>query len=199
MSESHGDSNRCTPCRRKPDQHATRIPRSVRVWSQIIRISRGQLISTFHKVVNRVKHGHYSREKGSQQNQQHAGWPIHGSIVSFSPEPTNEAVGAKPTFCWRPATRLIEAISLTCYRYIQYLLAKTNPSVLNWHRRGYNLGGVGLSHTTPQPSQPTVFTFHLRAPPSLQFNQNLSDKPKLSLRNLWPPCGIPTTQPSVTP
>jgi hypothetical protein len=41
---------------------------------------------------------------------------------------------------------------------------------------GYNLGGVGFPHTTPRYSQPTVSTFHLRAPPGLQFNQVLSTK-----------------------
>jgi hypothetical protein len=38
---------------------------------------------------------------------------------------------------------------------------------------GYNLGGAGLPHTTPRPSQPTISTFHLRAPPGLQIIQNL--------------------------
>jgi hypothetical protein len=34
----------------------------------------------------------------------------------------------------------------------------------------YNLGGAGLPHTTPRPSQPAVSTFHLRASPDLHFN-----------------------------
>jgi hypothetical protein len=38
---------------------------------------------------------------------------------------------------------------------------------------GYNLGGAGLPHTTPRPSQPAVSSFHLRAPPGLQFNHEL--------------------------
>jgi hypothetical protein len=40
----------------KPDQHTTRIPRSVRVCSQIMRISRGQRVATFHLVLTRSKH-----------------------------------------------------------------------------------------------------------------------------------------------
>jgi hypothetical protein len=48
----------------KPDQHATRIPRSVRIWSQTIRISCGQRIATFHEVVNSDRLSHCSREKG---------------------------------------------------------------------------------------------------------------------------------------
>jgi hypothetical protein len=34
-----------------------------------------------------------------------------------------------------------------------------------------------FSQTTPQPSQLMVFTFHLRVPPGLQFNQVLPTKP----------------------
>jgi hypothetical protein len=120
----------------KPDQQATRIPRSVHVWSQTIRISHGQCIATFHVVVNRVGLSHCSWEKGLLTQSTACGWPIHGSIPSFSPEPTNEAVGAKPTFCWWADTRLTGSISLACDQYIQYLLTGANQSVLNRHRRG---------------------------------------------------------------
>jgi hypothetical protein len=34
----------------------------------------------------------------------------------------------------------------------------------------YNLRGVSFPHTTPRPSQPMVFTFHLRVPPSLRLS-----------------------------
>jgi methyl coenzyme M reductase subunit D len=55
ISESRGDSNRYTHCRGKPDQHTTRFPRSVRVWSMTIRISQGPHIATFHTVINRFE------------------------------------------------------------------------------------------------------------------------------------------------
>jgi hypothetical protein len=62
---------------------------------------------------------------------------------------------------------------------------------------GYNLGGAGLPHTTPRPSQPTVSPFHLRAPSSLQFNQVPTTKPKCwVLKNIWPSRGLSTTRPS---
>jgi hypothetical protein len=64
ISESHSDSNRYTHYRGKHDQHATRIPRSVRVWSQTIRISRGQRIATFREVINSDGQSRCSREKG---------------------------------------------------------------------------------------------------------------------------------------
>jgi hypothetical protein len=38
ISESHGDSNRCTPCKGKPDQHVTHIPRLIHVWSWTIHL-----------------------------------------------------------------------------------------------------------------------------------------------------------------
>jgi hypothetical protein len=64
ISESRGDSSRCTPCRGNPDQHATRFRRSVRVWSKTIRISHGSHIATFHTVVNKFEQIHYPREEG---------------------------------------------------------------------------------------------------------------------------------------
>jgi hypothetical protein len=48
----------------KPDQHVTRIPCSIRVWSQTIRILRGPRIATFHIIVNRFEQIHCSREEG---------------------------------------------------------------------------------------------------------------------------------------
>jgi hypothetical protein len=48
----------------KPDQHATRIPCSIRVWSQTIRILRGQYIATFRVVINKFEQIHCPREEG---------------------------------------------------------------------------------------------------------------------------------------
>jgi hypothetical protein len=62
---------------------------------------------------------------------------------------------------------------------------------------GYHLGGVDFSHITLRPSQPVVSTFHLRVPPDLQLKYIPPIKPKLSLRNLWPSRGLPTTRPSI--
>jgi hypothetical protein len=53
-----------TCCWRNPDKHATRFPRSARVWSMNIRISRGLHIAIFHTVVNRYEQIHYTREEG---------------------------------------------------------------------------------------------------------------------------------------
>jgi hypothetical protein len=63
ISESRGDSNRCTPCREKLDQHITRFRRSVHVWTSTICISCGPHIETFRETPIDLDRSHYSREK----------------------------------------------------------------------------------------------------------------------------------------
>jgi hypothetical protein len=136
ISESRGDSNRCTPCRRKPEQHTTWFPRSVRVWSKNIRISCGPHIATFHTVINRFEQIHCPREEGlpTQSTARCMIDPrVHTQLLSHNSQWSS---GEKSSFCWHPTTRLTMPISSACDRYVQYLLAGTNPSVLNWHRRG---------------------------------------------------------------
>jgi hypothetical protein len=136
ISESRGDSNRCTPCRGKPDQHATRFPRSVRIWSKTIRISRGLHITTFLTVINRFEQIHCPREEGlpTQFTAPRLTDPrVHTQLLSRNSQWSS---GKKLSFCWHPTTRLTTLISLACDRYIQYLLVGANPLVLNWHRRG---------------------------------------------------------------
>jgi hypothetical protein len=92
--------------------------------------------ATFYESSTELSRLTAPEKNGSQHNPQCAGWPIHRSVPSFSPEPTNKAVGAMPSIYQRPATRLTGPISPACDRYVQYLLTGANPSVLNWHRRG---------------------------------------------------------------
>jgi hypothetical protein len=76
-------------------------------------------------------------------------------------------------------------------RSIHSILAHGGPT----HRSltdtggGYSLEGVHFPHTTLQPSQSTIFTFHLRALPGLQFNHKPSIKPRFNFKNpmtaLW--------------
>jgi hypothetical protein len=85
----------------------------------------------------------------------------------------------KPSICSRQATRLTGSISSTCDRYVQYLLTGANPLVLNWHRRELQPWRCHLPHHTSRPSQPTVSTFHVRAPPGLRLSiQSLPTKLK---------------------
>jgi hypothetical protein len=157
ISESYGNSNWCTPCRGKPNQHATRIPCSVRVWSQTIRISCGQCIATFHEVVNSDGQSHRSWEKGLL-TQSTARWLINLWVrTQFLSRASHWTSGGKATLHWRQATRLTGPITPACDRYVQYLLAGVNPSVLNWHRRGL------------QPLRHRLSTYHSPAFDGLPF------------------------------
>jgi hypothetical protein len=74
--------------------------------------------------------------------------------------------------------QLTGPISPTCDRYVQYLLVGANPSVLNRHRRGYNLRGAGLPHTHSPTFPTSCLRFPLMVVPNFHFNQVLTTKPK---------------------
>jgi hypothetical protein len=121
-------------------------------------------------------------KKGSRHNPQHKDWPIHGSIPSFSPDPAIEVVGVKPPsvdgrLLGLPCPYHRHAIGMfnTCSR------GPTHRSLTDTGE-SYNLRGASLPHTTLRPSRPVVSTFHLRAPPGLQFNQELPNIPKFEFK-----------------
>jgi hypothetical protein len=154
ISESHGDSNRCTPCRGKPDQFVTCFPCSICVWSKTIRISHGPHIATFCMVVNSNGQSHCSREKGlpTQSIVRRLIDPqVHTQFLS---QANHWSSGGKAILCWRQITRLTGPITPTCDRYVQYLLAGGNTSVLNQHRRGLQHLRCQLS-TYHSPTFPT--------------------------------------------
>jgi hypothetical protein len=132
--ESRDDSNRCTSCRVKPDQHVTRITRSVHVWSQIIRISCGQHIATFHIVINSSGQRHRSQRKSAPDTIHNMPTERSMDMYPISLPRQTPKRGGKATLYWRQATRLLRPISPACDRYFQYLLTGANPLVLNRHR-----------------------------------------------------------------
>jgi hypothetical protein len=108
-------------------------------------------------------------KKGSRHNPQHDGHLIHRSVPNFSPTTAKEQWG-KVNSCGQLTTRLIGPISPTCDRYVQYLLAGANRTVLNRHRRGLQPWRCRLA-TYPLPDLPTSCPhFPLMAPPGLHFN-----------------------------
>jgi hypothetical protein len=111
-------------------------------------------IATYHEPSTELSRATAPEKRGSQHNPQHAGWPIRGSVPSFSPKPTNEAVGAKWSIYRRHATRLTGPISLACDQYVQYLLTEANPSDLNRHSRGLQPWRCRLA-TYHSPTFPT--------------------------------------------
>jgi hypothetical protein len=143
ISESRGDSNRCTPCRGKSDQHATHFLHSVHVWSMTIRISRGPHIATFHTVINWFEQIHCTREEWLL-TQSTACRPsdlrVCTQLLSHNSQWSS---GEKSSFCWQLTTSLIGPISSACNRYVQYLLAGANHRSLTDTSGGYNFGGAG--------------------------------------------------------
>jgi hypothetical protein len=136
ISESHGDSNWCTPWRGKPDQHATRFPCSVHIWSMTIRISCGAHMATFHIVINRFEQIQCTREEGLQTQfaaRQPSDPRVCTQLLSHNSQWSS---GEKSSFCWQPTTRLTGPISLAYDWYVQYLLKGANRTVLNRHRWG---------------------------------------------------------------
>jgi hypothetical protein len=136
ISESHGDSNRYTSCRGKPNQHNTYASHDSPCTPGVRFLRVVPICGNLSQVIDRVEQGHCSLEKGlsTQSTARRSTDPqVHTQFLSWA---NLEAVGAKPSICWREATRLTRPISLTCDRYVQYLLMEANPSVLNWHRWG---------------------------------------------------------------
>jgi hypothetical protein len=110
------------------------LPRSVRVWSRTIRISRGPHIATLHTVVNNDEQSHCSQEKRllTQSTAWRSSNPrVHTQFLSRSGHWSSEG---KTTLCWWQTTRLTGPITPSCDWYVQYLLAGANPLVINWHR-----------------------------------------------------------------
>jgi hypothetical protein len=132
-------------------------------------------------------------KKGSQHNLHHVGWPIHGSVSSFSTTTANEAVGKCQASIdnWLlglpgPYQHAIGTFN-TCAR------GPTHRSLTD-SGEGYNLEGSGFPRTTPQPSQPAVFTFHLRARPVSSLTKFYQLNQSVEFKNLWSPRDLLTTQ-----
>jgi hypothetical protein len=110
-------------------------------------------------------------KKGFRHNPQHVGWLIRGSIPSFCPEPANEAGGISQAPVGDQLLGLPDLYHRHAIGTFNTCSRGANPSVLNRHRRGNNLGGAGLPHTH-SPTFPTSCPhFPLVAPSGLYFNQ----------------------------
>jgi hypothetical protein len=178
ISENRNDLNRCTPCRGKPDQHATHFPRSVRIWLMTIRISHGPHIATFHTVINRFQQIHCTREEGlpTQSTARRPSDPwVRTQLLSHN---SQRAVGKRQAPVDNRLLGLLgpyhrHAIGTfnTCSR------GSTERSLIDTDG-GYNLECAGLPHT----HSPTFLTsgshFPLVAPARSPFNPVPAIKPK---------------------
>jgi hypothetical protein len=178
ISESHGDLNRYTPCRGKPNQHATRFPHSVHVWSMTIRISHGPHIASFHTVVNRFEQIHCTQEEGLL-TQSTAHWPTNPQVrIQLLSHNSHWSSGKSQASVdnWLlglPSSHHRHAIGT----FNTYSRGPTERSLIDTGG-GYNLGGASLPRIN-SPTFPTIcLHFPLVAPSGLQFNQVLTMKSK---------------------
>jgi hypothetical protein len=141
-------------------------------------------------------------KKGSWHNPQHVSWPIHGFIPSFSPKPTNEAVGLGQASV--ETIRISRGPYITSMRSVCSILARgVNPLVLNQHRQGLQPYRCRLStyHSLTFP------TDSLHFPPKGPARSHVikyQHKPLTSLRAKhlaaeWPPCHSISTEHTTTP
>jgi hypothetical protein len=92
ISESHGDSNRCTPCRRKPDQHDTYAshagPRTPSV--RFLRVV--PIRDNLSRVTDRVGRILLLLRKIAPDSTSQLGWVVHRTRLSSSLKTAIEAV-----------------------------------------------------------------------------------------------------------
>jgi hypothetical protein len=191
ISESRGDSNRCTPCRGKPDQHDTYARRILyaggpRTWQPFT--------------------SHWQSWAG----------PLHlrkrapDTILSA---PADRSVGLYPTSHpsqpmkqWGQSQASIKGWLLGLLgSYHQHAIDTFNtysrvptPRSLTDTGRGYHIENLEIATTLSPPFRSEGFTDPPKWPhPVSTFNQVLTTKPKFwVLNNLWPPRDLSTTRPS---
>jgi hypothetical protein len=84
ISKSHGDLNWCTPCRGKPNQHATYAQRTLpaggpHTWHPFMSHQQGWTDALLPR-------------KSAPDSTSQPSWVVHGTSLSFSPNTTIEAV-----------------------------------------------------------------------------------------------------------
>jgi hypothetical protein len=174
ISESRGDSNRCTPCRGKPDQYDTYASHTSSHTPDVRFLRAVPVRGNLPRAADRVGRSHCSREKGlptqsptcrltdpwvcnqflSRANQWSSGesqTSINSRLLGLPGPYHRRAIGTFNTCSWGPTERsLID----TC--------------------RGYNLGDAGLPYTHSPTFPTSCLPFPLVAPPGLHFNQTLA-------------------------
>jgi hypothetical protein len=114
----------------------------------------------------------------TRHNLQHASWPIRRSTTQFPSQDNHWSSNESQTSVDNMLHRFTGPITLVCDRYVQYLLAGANPSVLNRYQRGLQPWRCRLytyhSSTFPTdglhfpPKSPTQFSVKLSSTKSFQ-------------------------------
>jgi hypothetical protein len=142
ISESRDDSNRCTPYRGKPDQHATHFPCSIRVWSWTIHLP-WSAWATFRQSPRGWNMPLHKKKLLATKDRlsQPSSWVASFFLPCDSPRVGRRGFGPVIT----QLHQLTGVITPTCDRYVQYLLTGANPSVLSRHIRGLQPSRCRLS------------------------------------------------------
>jgi hypothetical protein len=173
ISESRGDSNRCTPCRGKPDQHdmyASHIsPRTSNVcFLQVVPV-RGNL----SRVIDRVEQGHCSQEKRLPTQSTTRRLTDPWVCTQFLSQANLKEVGQSQA---STDGRLLGLLDL----YHQYVIGTFNtcsrvqtPQSLTDTSGGYHIKTLESPHHSPHHSLPSVPLIPLNGPARSPFFQNV--------------------------
>jgi hypothetical protein len=162
--ESHSDLNRCAPYRGNLIHMTHTLPMPLHVCHSYASCGRGPYVATFHAYSTKLDRFTAPKKKYSWL---HLSAQLSGpwDLPQFSPNHNHWNSALKPNICW-----------WTCYigllgPYHQYVISTFNIcsrgpthrslTDIGW---GYNLGGDGLLHHIPQPSQPTILYFPPKGP-----------------------------------
>jgi hypothetical protein len=154
ISEGHGDSNRCTPCRRKPDQHDMYASHASRRTPGVRFLRAVPYVTTFRESSTGLDR---CTAPGKKCSWLHLSAGLSGprDPPQFLSQHNHWSSALKPSTCRWQTTRLTGPISPACDRYVQYLLTGTNPSILNRHRWSYHRENLRIdtSLSPPFPSE----------------------------------------------
>jgi hypothetical protein len=153
ISESHGDLNRCTPCRGKPDQHDTYASHTSPRTSGVRFLRAVPVCGNLPRATDRVGQSHCSQEKGlpTQSTPRWLTDPwIHTQFLSWanqwSSRESQTSINSKLLGLSGPYHKHAIGTFNTCLR------GPTERSLIDTGR-GYNIEGVGFPRTTLRPSQ----------------------------------------------
>jgi hypothetical protein len=172
ISESHGDSNWCTPCRGKPDQHDTyashaspRTPGVCFLWAVPVR-------GNLSWIIDRVGRILLLPRKSAPDSTSQPDWVADRIHLSFSPKIAIEAVGLSQTLVdgrllVLPGPYHRHAIGTfnTCSQ-VPTLLSLTDTG------RGYYIENLGIARSLSPPFPSEGSTDPLNGPTRSQIIHN---------------------------
>jgi hypothetical protein len=153
ISESRGDSNRCTPCREKPDQHDTyafhasprtpgiRFLRAVSIRANLLRVT------------DRVGWILLLPRKSAPDSTFQPGWVARGTHLNFSPKTVVEAVGLSQALVDGPLLGLPGPYHRHAIGTFNTYSRVPTPRSLTDTGRGYHIENLRIA-TTLSPSFP---------------------------------------------